>query len=147
MKRKFSVSGMTCSACSAGIERTILKLNGVKSAEVSLMGETMLVDYDESVLSQEDIITAVVSLGYGAVLFKEEAFKKKENRSDLLKKRFFISLIFLIPLMYFSMGGMIALPQPTPVVSYTIQMVLTALIIVINFKFFKTKLITFICFI
>lgn len=138
MKEKFCVSGMTCSACSAGIERTLLKIEGVKSAEVSLMGESMVVEYDESVLSQKEIIDAVVALGYGAEIFNREALKSREPAGDTLKKRFLFSLIFLIPLMYFSMGGMISLPQPSAVVSYTIQMVLTLLIIVINFKFFTS---------
>jgi cation transport ATPase len=138
MKEKFYVSGMTCSACSAGIERTLLKLNGVEKAEVSLMGESMVVDYDNSVLAQEEIINAVVGLGYGVTLFKQDSLKNNANAADLLKKRFFISLLFLIPLMYFSMGGMISLPQPTPIISYSIQMVLTMLIIVVNFKFFTS---------
>ena len=56
MKEKFSVSGMSCAACSSGIERTINRLDGVKKAEVSLMGESMLVEYDESVIFSEKII-------------------------------------------------------------------------------------------
>ena len=66
MKEKFSVTGMTCSACSAGIERAVCRLEGVKKADVSLMGESMTVDYDEQALSREKIIQAVIELGYGA---------------------------------------------------------------------------------
>lgn len=65
MKEKFSVTGMTCSACSAGIERTLNKMDGVEEADVSLMGESMNVEYDEKVVSREQIIAAVEDLGYG----------------------------------------------------------------------------------
>ena len=55
-KEKFSVTGMTCAACSAGIEKSVCRLNGVEQAEVSLMGESMQVTYDENKLTNEEII-------------------------------------------------------------------------------------------
>ena len=76
MKEKFSVTGMTCSACSSGIERTLNKMDGVKEASVSLMGESMNVEYDENVVTREQIIAAVNDLGYGAALYDEAAVKK-----------------------------------------------------------------------
>ena len=136
MKEKFSVTGMTCSACSAGIERTLNKTEGVRSAEVSLMGESMVVDYDESRISREKIIESVKELGYGASLFDESAWKKQKPATDSLKRRFLISLVFLLPLLYFSMGGMIGLPQPSAWIGCTVQLVLTAAIIAVNFRFF-----------
>ena len=138
MKEKFSVSGMSCAACSAGIERTLRKLNGVVSAEVSLMGESMVVEYDENSLSSAEIIQAVIDLGYGAKPYEENVFKAQTPQPERLKKRFILSLLFLIPLMYFSMGGMIHLPQPNAKVGVTVQMVLALVIIVINFKFFTS---------
>lgn len=138
MKEKFSVSGMSCAACSAGIERTLRKLNGVVSAEVSLMGESMVVEYDENSLSSAEIIQAVIDLGYGAKPYEENVFKAQTPQPERLKKRFILSLLFLIPLMYFSMGGMIHLPQPNVKVGVTVQMVLALVIIVINFKFFTS---------
>ena len=96
MKEKFSVKGMTCSACSAGIERTVRRLNGVEKADVSLMLESMIVEYDERVLSREEIMQAVVDLGYQASLFDESAVDDLKPQHDILKKRFFISLIFCI---------------------------------------------------
>ena len=66
MNKKYSVTGMTCAACSSGIERTVSKLDGVSSCSVSLMGESMDVTFDESKLSDGDIRAAVTSLGYGA---------------------------------------------------------------------------------
>ncbi len=139
MKDKFSVTGMSCSACSSSIERTVERLNGVKKAEVSLMAETMLVEYDEALLSREKIIQAVVDLGYGAELYNERVLDARKPQPDKLKKRFFLSLIFLIPLMYFSMGAMIKfLPQPNKIVSASIQMALALIVIIINFKFFSS---------
>ncbi|MBQ8657771.1 MAG: heavy metal translocating P-type ATPase [Clostridia bacterium] len=138
MKEKFTVTGMTCSACSAGIERTVKKLEGVRAVEVSLMGESMTVDYDDTVVTAEKIIHAVVELGYGAFKFEENALKEKKPQPNKLKKRFLVSLFFLLPLMYFSMGGMIGLPQPPSVINHTLQMLLSALVIGINFKFFTS---------
>ena len=95
MKEKFSISGMTCTACSAGIEKTIKKLNGVTAVEVSLMGESMFVEYDDKLLSREKIIDSVISLGYGACLYEENLLKGKKSQSNNLKKRFLLSLCFL----------------------------------------------------
>lgn len=138
MKEKFTVTGMTCSACSAGIERTLNKMQGVEKAEVSLMGESMVVEYDESSVSREQLVAAVRELGYGAAPFDEEAWKKKKPQTDTLKRRFFLSLVFLVPLLYFSMGGMVGLPQPSAVVNHTVQLILTLAIIVVNFHFFTS---------
>ena len=136
MKKKYSITGMTCSACSAGIERTVKKLNGVTFAEVSLMGERMTVEYDETRLEENEIFSAVRSLGYGISEYDENAFRAAKPQPNTLKKRFFLSLAFLLPLMYFSMGGMVYLPQPHERVSVILQMLLALGTIVINFKFF-----------
>ncbi|MBQ7323281.1 MAG: heavy metal translocating P-type ATPase [Clostridia bacterium] len=138
MKDKFSVTGMSCSACSAGIERVLQKKNGVQRVEVSLMNESMVVDYDETLLTREEIMQTVMELGYGASLYQEEMIAKQKPQPDHLKKRFFYSLIFLIPLMYFSMGGMIGLPQPSMLISATIQMLLTLAVIIVDFRFFTS---------
>ena len=138
MKEKFSVGGMTCSACSAGIERTVGRLNGVEKVEVSLMGECMVVEYDAKLLSNEDLIATVENLGYTAAIFNENSLKENKAQPDVLKKRFLKSLLFLIPLMYFSMGGMIKLPQPSLIISAGVQAVLSLIIVIINFKFFTS---------
>jgi len=138
MKEKFSVTGMSCAACSSGIERTLNKTNGVTKAEVSLMGESMVVEYDADVLSTEQIIQTVKDLGYGAAIFNENVMNQQKPQPDTLKKRFLISLIFLLPLMYFSMGGMISLPQPNLKISAMVQMLLTLAIMLVNFKFFTS---------
>ena len=138
MKEKFSITGMSCAACSAGIEKTVSRLDGVESVEVSLMGESMLVAYNEKTIAREDIIAVVVHLGYGAALFDENHLKESKPQPNKLKKRFFISLISLIPLMYFSMGGMLSLPQPSMKISTSLQMLFTLAVIVVNFKFFTS---------
>ena len=139
MKEKFSVTGMSCAACSAGIERTVCKLDGVIHAEVSLMGESMSVEYDAQKISNEEIIQSVINLGYGAKLFEENLFQEKKAQPERLKIRFLLSLIFLLPLMYFSMGGMIHLPQPAnEKIGATVQMILALAVIVVDFKFFTS---------
>lgn len=138
MKEKFTVTGMTCSACSAGIERTVRKLKGMNTADVSLMGESMAVEYDENVLAREQIIQAVEGLGYGIEEYDENVLKERKPQPNALKRRFLLSLVFLLPLMYFSMGGMVGLPQPSVMVSATLQMVFALAVIVIDFKFFTS---------
>ncbi len=136
MKEKFSVTGMTCTACSAGIERTLNRMEGVEKAEVSLMGESMTVAFDETLLTKEKIIAAVVDLGYGASVYDEKLFEEKKPQPNKLKRRFLLSLCFLLPLMYFSMGGMISLPQPNLQIGAILQGVLALAVVVVNFKFF-----------
>lgn len=138
MKEKFSVSGMTCAACSAGIERVLNKKDGVKKAEVFLMDESMTVEYDETKISQKEIMLAVCALGYGAKPYDEKENKKKKDKTKELKKRFFLSLAFLLPLMYFSMGGMIGLWQPPEKISAVLQAVFALAVIAINFKFYTS---------
>ncbi len=138
MEEKFSVTGMTCSACSAGIERAVGKLDGVQKVNVSLMGECMSVEYDEKTASRDKIVQTVVELGYGAGKYDENVLKAKIPQPNVLKKRFFLSLGFLIPLMYLSMGGMIGFPQPNEILNATAQMLLTLVIIIVNFKFFTS---------
>lgn len=137
-KEKFSVTGMTCAACSAGIEKSVCRLNGVEQAEVSLMGESMQVTYDENKLTNEEIIQTVVDLGYGAAIFDEDVLKERKPESDVLKKRFLLSIAFLLPLMYFSMGGMIGLPQPSIFISITLQMLLALAVIIVDLHFFTS---------
>ena len=139
MKEKFSVTGMTCAACSAGIERAVSRLDGVEKVSVSLMGECMTVEYNAQTLSREKIIQTVVELGYGADKYDENVLKERKPQPDRLKKRFFASLLFLLPLMYFSMGGMIGLPQPNELIGTTLQMIFALAVIIIDFKFFTTN--------
>lgn len=145
---------MTCAACSAGIQKTVGKMAGVKSAEVSLMGECMTVDYDERTVTDREIADAVIALGYGAEPYKEgkkpaaEAGRRSNSfgeEAKILRKRFLVSLCFLVPLMYFTMAHMFGAPLPffwDPHESAEnfalIQLLLTTPILFINFAFFKS---------
>ena len=152
MEQKFKVTGMTCAACSAGIQKTVGKLEGVRSASVSLMGECMDVDYDESLVDADKIVSAVEGLGYGARVddvSDSRALRKKANsfgeEAKKLKVRFFASLCFLVPLMYFTMAHMFGAPLPffwDPHESAQnfalMQLLLTTPTLFINFAFFKS---------
>lgn len=155
MEQKFSITGMTCAACSAGIQKTVGKMEGVKDAEVSLMGECMTVDYDEAKVNDQQIVAAVVALGYGAEVYgeREKPAEKVSERhansfgeeANKLRRRFLLSLCFLVPLMYFTMAHMFGAPLPffwDPHESAEnfalIQLLLTTPVLFINFAFFKS---------
>lgn len=111
-KVKFDVQGMTCGSCSSHVERAVNKLNGIKSVNVNLLSNNMIVEYDEQKIDNNEIIQAVAQAGYNASLSEKK--EKKNNKKDKnkeniksMKKRFIISLCFLIPLMYVSMHHML----------------------------------------
>ncbi len=139
-KQKFDVGGMSCTACSSGIERAVGKLDGVISVSVSLIEKTMTAEYDENISSAKTIIATVEKLGYTAAIFGVN--KEKRSDAEILKKRFLVSLIFLIPLMYLSMGKMFGAPTFAFVTEYgdiidlLLQFILATLIIAINFRFY-----------
>ena len=154
MKQKFNVTGMTCSACSAHVEKAVNKLEGVKKAEVSLMTNSMTVDYDESALTPDGIIQAVVRAGYGASLPQksgdtaqakaERPETQMETELSSMKHRLIWSFVFLIPLFYISMGHMFGAPLPgfltglENAVSFGLtQLLLTLPIMYINEKYFR----------
>ena len=117
MKIKFHVTGMTCAACSARVEKVTKAVPGVENAEVNLLAGTMVVDApNEAVV--EPIISAIVKSGYGAQLLGEKKQEKKEaaapaeNALKEMKKRIIGSALFLVILMYFTMGHMVGLPAP-----------------------------------
>ncbi|MCH5202414.1 MAG: heavy metal translocating P-type ATPase [Oscillospiraceae bacterium] len=139
---------MSCAACSARVEKAVLKVEGVTSCSVSLLTNSMLV---EGKAKPQEIIAAVVKAGYGAELNnnsnkENKVSDEKDNNSaketKVLKKRFFFSLGFLLPLMYVSMGYSMwgwYLPEimgENPFAIGLIQLILTAIIMMINQKFF-----------
>ena len=114
MKERFDVSGMTCASCQANVQKTVEKL-GVDFVNVNLISETMTVSYDDGKISENDIIKAVEKIGYGAKPKNKKNLKENNKTFDeekIVKNRLIISFIFLIPLMYVSMGHMINLPLP-----------------------------------
>ncbi len=124
MKQKYDITGMTCSACSSRVEKSVSKLEGINTVSVNLLTNSMQVEYDEAALSTDDIITCVEKAGYGAFLAdggaaqqgKPAAAKPKENVAEKeiarMKKRLITSFVFWIPLMYVSMGSMYGAPLP-----------------------------------
>ena len=118
MKEKFSVTGMSCSACSSAVERSVKSLDGIINVEVSLLTNSMTAEYDEKKVSAEKIISAVEKAGYKAEIFSGEKqnVKNKQEETDPLKEmqiRLVVSFCCLIPLMYIAMGHMVSLPLPS----------------------------------
>ena len=149
--QKFDVTGMTCSACSARIEKNISKTQGVIETNVNLLSNNMTVKYDESVLNEIDIIKVVEDTGYGASLvekIKSEAKKdsKADDKSEIneMKKRLIISFVFAIPLFYISMGHMLNWPLPSIfhgtenalIFAFT-QFLLCLPVMIVNSKYYK----------
>lgn len=124
MKQKFNVTGMTCSACSAHVEKAVKKIGGVSSVTVNLLTNSMTVIFDDSVTNTDNIISAVEKSGYGASLFDvnaervvKNAATKQFNSAPLQSNavgiaRLLISIVFSIVLMYVSMGHMVGIPLP-----------------------------------
>lgn len=149
MKEKFDITGMTCSACSAHVEKSVGKVEGVRSAAVSLLTNTMQVDYDETKLDSGNIIQAVERAGYGARATGEKGAQKTsmqngaENEEKNMRFRLLVSICFLLPLMYLSMGHMIGLPMPAffsgaenAVLFVLTQFLLTLPVLYVNRKFY-----------
>ncbi len=141
---KYNITGMSCAACSARVEKAVSQTEGVVSCSVNLLTNSMMV---EGAASEDSVIAAVENAGYGAV---KAGAKKAENTDDLtgkgeikkMKARLISSVIFLIVLMYFSMGKMLFnLPYPrlfeeNIIAVGIVQMLLAGIVMVINQKFF-----------
>ena len=147
---QYTVTGMSCAACSARVEKAVSKVPGVTSCSVSLLTNSMGV---EGTAGQADIVAAVEEAGYGAAPKASEAKGKaaygtatddflKDKETPLLKKRLIASLCFLVPLMYVSMGHMMwgwplpAFMADNHVAMGLYQLIFTAAVMVINQKFF-----------
>lgn len=141
---QYNVSGMSCAACSSRVEKAVGKVDGVTSCTVSLLTNSMSV---EGTATTEQIISAVENAGYGASLKSNAKVISNNNiledkETPLMKKRLIFSLIFLVILMYFSMGHMmLGLPLPkyfndNHIAMGLVQLLLTITIMVINQKFF-----------
>lgn len=145
INEKYHVTGMSCAACSARVNKAVSKIDGVKEVNVNLLTNSMVVTYEDEV-SSDTIIDAVTKAGYGACLFQQE--QKKENKKEDFKdretpkllKRLFISLILLIPLFYLGMGYMLDWPigvlKEELLILALIEMSFAFVIMLINKKFF-----------
>ncbi len=143
--KQFDITGMSCAACSARVEKAVSKLEGIESCSVNLLTNSMAVS---GTATDQEIVAAVQDAGYGARLKGDSAAKPKDAPDTVqmeisqMKKRLFFSLGFLIVLMYLSMGHtMLSLPLPSFLEGNHVaialwQMLLAAVVMVINQKFF-----------
>lgn len=142
---QYNVTGMSCAACSARVEKAVSKVDGVTSCSVNLLMNSMGV---EGTASPESIIAAVEAAGYGASLKNVQSAAKaaqkeevKDKETPKMKKRLAASVVFLAMLMYFSMGHMVGLPLPSYFAGDhaavgLVELLLTVAIMVINQRFF-----------
>lgn len=154
MDSKFDVVGMTCSACSSHIEKSLNKLEGINKVNVNLLTNSMTVNYDETKLNDEKVIKAVVDSGYNAFVNTKKSTSKSSSAQapvdnvqeeiKEMKKRIKTSFLFLVPLMYISMGHMMNFPLPEILhgtqnaltFAFT-QFLLTIPIVYVNRKYFQ----------
>lgn len=145
IRKKFSVEGMTCSSCSAHVEHDVKSLDGIFKVEVSLMTNSMIVEYDENITSDEDIIKAVNDGGYKASIYVRNRKLNEDNqkKEKTKLKKLIASIVLMVVLMYFSMGEMLKLPLPKILENHTyaylnalIQLTILIPIIILNFHYF-----------
>ncbi len=149
MNKTYEITGMTCSACSSGIERVLSKIEGITYCEVSLMAKSMSVEFDETLVSEQTIFDAVKSLGYGIFNEGEKPIAEEKSKDRQLFIRFIISVCLLVPLMYVSMGHMFGAPVPPFLNPHEgnsrwfalYQAILAAVIIGVNYSFFRNGVI------
>lgn len=145
MTEQFAVTGMTCAACSAHVEKAVSRLSGVQSAPVNLMLGSMTVTYDEKAVTESDIIAAVKAAGYGASPASQTDQGQLRRDQDAAlrrrKKHLIWSVVFLVPLFYLSMGHMMGLPLPQvlhmhPLLLACLQLALVIPILSLNRNYF-----------
>lgn len=152
-KQTFEISGMSCAACSTSIEKNVRAMPGVKRADVNLLANRMTVEYEPDQVTESTIIRKVEAMGYGAAALHPEKSEPKveaghnlfDGEAQQLKQRLMLSAIFLIPLMWISMGHMLGLPLPNwlhgaeNALAFSFsQFLLTLPIVFINRKFFTS---------
>lgn len=151
-EKQFDVTGMTCAACQANVTKCVLKLDGVKSADVSLLSNSMKVKFDDTKVDENQISLTVQNIGYGASVkgeksensgFKkewEDRQKKVEQEQSESKKRLVYSLALLVPLMIIAMGPMMGIPilagEENAMISSLTQVLLSTAVLVIQRHFF-----------
>lgn len=150
MNQKYNVVGMTCSACSASVERAVKKLEGVDSVNVNLLTNSMTVDFNDTILDKNKVIRAVEEAGYGASIYVKGGVAEAEKTNPLeeemkeMKFRIIVSFAFMIPLMYIAMGHMFGLPYPHSLMGVEngmtlafLQFLLTLPVVYVNRKYYQ----------
>ncbi len=151
MKKEYNLTGMTCSACSSRVQRVVSKIEGITDVQVNLLTNSMTLNLDNNDLN-EKVLLSVEKAGYGIQENIKETKKETSEKtavnlsqieSEKLKFRLIVSLVFLVPLMYISMGGMMGAPLPEFLVGHKgassyafIQFLLALPIIFVNRKYY-----------
>ena len=144
MTEKFVVTGMTCAACAAHVEKAAGAVDGVNSAAVNLMLGTLVCSYDRDKTSPQAIITAVEAAGYGAAPAddaKRDIRREQDAAAKAMGRRLLWSAVCLVPLFYLSMGHMLGLPVPAfmhrqPLLAAAVQLALCLPILLLNRAYF-----------
>ena len=144
MTEKFVVTGMTCAACAAHVEKAANSLDGVDSAAVNLMLGTLVCSYDADKVTPQAIISAVEASGYGAAPAdeaKRDIRREQEASARAMGRRLLWSVVCLVPLFYLSMGHMMGLPVPAfmhrqPLMAALVQLILCVPILILNRAYF-----------
>lgn len=130
-KERYSVTGMTCSACSAHVQKAVSAVNGVQSVQVNLLQNNMTVEFDETIVTPDSIFSAVKKAGYGAMPLQTDSTSAANSQPVISthadRNRLIWSIVFLIPLFYIGMGHMIGFPLPSFLQGHS-SMMLIALI-------------------
>ncbi len=152
IEQKYRITGMSCAACSASVERVTRKLEGVLESEVNLTTEMMRIVYDENVVGEEQIIAKVNKAGFGCEKLADEDEKEDADKQEVSAtasqtavSKLIVTMIFAVLLLYVSMGHMLPTPLPVPKImsmeTYPVnfaltQLLLTIPILVLNFELF-----------
>lgn len=157
----FDISGMSCAACVAHVEKSVRKLSGIESVDVQLLTNSMTVHYDEAKLDAKAIEASVEAAGYGAKVrglpgagtaaVSDTGIAERMNaEAGLLKRRLLFSVLFLIPLLYIAMGPMMGIPVPAifnvhrnPFTAALSELLLTLPVVFFNRAFFSRGLRSF----
>ena len=142
-KAKFDISGMSCSACAAHVDKAVDKLNGVLAVSVNLLQNTMQVSYESDIVTPQQICQAVAQAGYGAQVQVENTFTQHDQygrQSRQMLRRLLWSVLFTVPLFYIAMGHMLGWPLPdvlaAPLVLALAELVLMLPVVWLNRKYY-----------
>ncbi len=142
-KAKFDISGMSCSACSAHVEKAVSAQNGVLSVSVNLLQNTMQASYESDLISPQQICQAVAQAGYGAQVQVENAFTRQNQYGrdeQQMRRRLLWSVLFTVPLFYLAMGHMLGWPIPAildaPLLLAVAELFLTIPVVWLNRKYY-----------
>ena len=144
MKKKYTVLGMNCAACSSAVERALLSCDVVGEAEVNLLANTATVHLPEGPVDEQPLFDAVRRAGYTLLPYTEQSVRKKEQKDDARLSfhalRLIISVVFLLPLFYLAMGHMFHWPLPASLdnhkINTVLQMILLSPIVGFNYSYF-----------